>query len=322
MSGIVLDATGQPVAGEARQQVSVQAEQHVMAPIQQSGAVAGVAMQLMSQLMVLAKEKHPKEYLDFIKDLYNEERNREARLAFNDAMARSAAEFPPIKKSKRVKFKAKKEGAQGTHYAHEELADVVRATKPIMGKYGLVATFRAKNAIGAPVAVTCVITHALGHVDDSNHLEAGRDDSGNKNNIQAIKSTTSYLMRYTLLAALGLSAEGDDDDGETAEQPAEPKVTEEQVEAIEKAIAALPNSHITNDTKGLLFKYADLGVEAFEDLPARLFDDCMRRIAEATRIRTENAAKATAKAEQEAEAARLADEARAVAAKGGQRTMI
>ena len=43
-------------------------------------------------------------------------------------------------------------------------------------------------------------------------MSAGRDDSGNKNSIQAVGSTTTYLQRYTLKAALGLAA-SDDDDG-------------------------------------------------------------------------------------------------------------
>ena len=39
----------------------------------------------------------------------------------------------------------------------------------------------------------------------------GADQSGNKNGFQAIGSAVTYLQRYTLKSALGLSAEVDDD---------------------------------------------------------------------------------------------------------------
>ena len=49
--------------------------------------------------------------------------------------------------------------------------------------------------------MTCVVSHRLGHSEE-NTLTAGRDESGNKNNIQAVGSTITYLQRYTLKAAL------------------------------------------------------------------------------------------------------------------------
>jgi hypothetical protein len=61
------------------------------------------------------------------------------------------------------------------------------------------------------VGVTCHITHAQGH-RESVSLKGPIDESGNKNRIQAVGSTVSYLERYTLLAALGLATGEDDDD--------------------------------------------------------------------------------------------------------------
>lgn len=46
-------------------------------------------------------------------------------------------------------------------------------------------------------------------------MRAPSDLSGNKNAIQAIGSTTTYLMRYTLIAAFGLTTADEDNDGAT-----------------------------------------------------------------------------------------------------------
>ena len=47
------------------------------------------------------------------------------------------------------------------------------------------------------------------------------DNSGSKNSIQAIGSTTTYLQRYTLFSILGLAA-GEDDDGSAASGTGQP----------------------------------------------------------------------------------------------------
>jgi hypothetical protein len=44
-------------------------------------------------------------------------------------------------------------------------------------------------------------------------MGAGPDSGGAKNGIQARASTVTYLERYTLMAATGLAAQGQDDDG-------------------------------------------------------------------------------------------------------------
>jgi hypothetical protein len=57
-------------------------------------------------------------------------------------------------------------------------------------------------------------------------MTAGADASGSKNDIQAISSTVTYLQRYTLLAATGLTSaemDQDDDDGAGPE-----RITEKQ----------------------------------------------------------------------------------------------
>jgi len=67
--------------------------------------------------------------------------------------------------------------------------------------------------------------------NQANTLSAAADTTGNKNSIQAIGSTLSYLQRYTLCAALGLAAE-EDDDGQSSS--GDEPISAEQLAAIQK----------------------------------------------------------------------------------------
>ncbi len=140
----------------------------------------------------------------------------QARKAFDAAMAAAKSEIPVIAKNRAVDFTS----AKGrTNYRHEDLAEIAKTVDPILSKYGLSYRFRVSSNPNEPVRVTCVVTHADGCFEETS-LMAGRDDSGNKNAIQGIGSTVTYLQRYTLKAALGLAATNDDD-GKTAGQSAD-----------------------------------------------------------------------------------------------------
>lgn len=134
----------------------------------------------------------------------------QARKAFDNALADAKAEIPIIQKNREVDFTSSK---GRTHYRHEDLAEVVRTITPILARFGLSHRFRTTSNANEPVTVTCIISHRDGHFEE-NTLSAGRDESGNKNSIQAIGSTSTYLQRMTLKAALGLAASDDDDDGQ------------------------------------------------------------------------------------------------------------
>ncbi|CAH1662025.1 ERF family protein [Hyphomicrobiales bacterium] len=132
----------------------------------------------------------------------------QARKAFDAAIASAKAEIPPIIKNRHVGFASKNGGAR-TDYKHEDLAEIARTVDPILGKYGLSYRYETEQAPNA-VTVSCILAHRDGHFTRTS-LTAGHDNSGNKNSIQAVGSTITYLQRYTLKAALGLSASHDDD---------------------------------------------------------------------------------------------------------------
>lgn len=153
----------------------------------------------------------------------------QGRKAFDEAMAAAKAEIPVILKSREVDFTSTK---GRTHYRYEDLAEIAKTINPILGKHGLSYRFRTTSPANEPVTVTCIVSHRLGYSEE-NSLSAGRDESGNKNSIQAIGSTLTYLQRMTLKAALGLAASSDDD-GKAAE--AVETITDDQVNTLRDLI--------------------------------------------------------------------------------------
>lgn len=149
----------------------------------------------------------------------------QARKAFNEAISAAKAEMPAIVKGNTVDFTTQK---GRTNYKFEDLSSIMRQIGPVLSKYGLSVRYRTSSDPSQPVTVTCIISHKLGHSEE-NSLMAGRDDTGNKNSIQAVGSTVTYLQRYTLKAALGLAAGADDDGAKAA--PAAP-ITEAEREII------------------------------------------------------------------------------------------
>lgn len=134
----------------------------------------------------------------------------EARKAYVKAMAEFKRNAPEITKDKQVSFKTEK-GV--TEYMHATIGNVCEKIVGALALFGFSHRWDIKRGEGGLIIVTCVITHELGHFEETT-LEAGLDQSGGKNNIQAMISTKTYLERHSLLAATGLATKDQvDDDG-------------------------------------------------------------------------------------------------------------
>lgn len=164
----------------------------------------------------------PSELLQFM-ELQERWEANEARKAYFAAMTAFKANPPEIFKNKLVSYNTDK---GTTEYRHSSLDHVSKAISEEMAKHGLSFTWHVDRPDnGAMIQVSCVISHVLGH-SERVMLSAGADQSGGKNNIQAVGSTITYLERYTLLAATGLATEDMDDDGKGSELVE--TITEEQ----------------------------------------------------------------------------------------------
>lgn len=191
----------------------------------------------------------------------------QARKAFDEAMAAVKANMPKIVKSKRVDYTTSK---GRTNYQYEDLASIMTQIGPVLSAHGLSVRYRTSAEPNHPITVTCIISHRLGHSEE-NTLMAGKDDSGNKNSIQAIGSTVTYLQRYTLKAALGLAAAADDDGGKADETTEDAEtITEAQASVIRELIekAAL-------DTDVFCKRWQ---VEAITEIPMGKFNEVVRSL--------------------------------------------
>jgi hypothetical protein len=185
------------------------------------------------------------------------------RAEFDEAMSGAKAEIPVINKNREVDFTSQK---GRTHYKYEDLAEIARVVSPILARHGLSYRYRVTSNVNEPVTVTCIVSHRAGHFEEVT-LTGGRDESGNKNSIQAVGSTLTYLQRMTLKAALGLAA-SDDDDAKGTE--AVETVTQKQADNLSDLIEA------NGKNRAQFLKWAK--VERFEDIPATAYEACVKAI--------------------------------------------
>lgn len=160
------------------------------------------------QMLQIAVEKGADlDQMQKLMDLNDRWEANQARKAFVSALTAFKADPPRITKNKHVKF-------GGTEYDHATLDQVCDVVGAALAVQGLSHTWEIDQHENAAVEVTCILTHEQGH-SERVKMRGMPDDSGSKNSIQQIGSTTTYLQRYTLLAATGLAAADQNGDGET-----------------------------------------------------------------------------------------------------------
>lgn len=193
-------------------------------------------------------------------DLRDREEARAAKVSFTRAVAAAKAELRPIMKTREVDYTPP--GKQRVNYRHEDLAGIEEQISPILVKHGLSYRYESDNGPDRPITVTCVLEHIDGH-STRTPLSAGADTSGGKNSLQAIASAVTYLQRYTLKLALGLSVSHDDDGNKADETVADGPISEEQAEAIRR---------LADDVGADLARFCTyFGIEAVPHLPAKEF---------------------------------------------------
>lgn len=202
-------------------------EEHAVAVVEQAQTVTP-----MSLLVTAQNSGATVEQLQQLLELQMKWEANEARKAYNAAIAQFKGEEIRIIKNALVDFQT----AKGrTSYKHATLAGVIEQIIDKLSKYGLSHSWKTSQS-GNQITVTCRISHVAGHYEETS-LWAEPDNSGNKNSIQAVASTVTYLERYTLKAALGLAEADDDDDSRKGETPAIKTVTEEQAHNLSALIA-------------------------------------------------------------------------------------
>jgi hypothetical protein len=226
-------------------------EQELIKADQATAMTAVTPMQLLSMAVAQGADIDKLEKLMALQERW--EANN-ARKEFDNAIAAAKSEIKPIVKRREVDFTSTK---GRTNYMYEDMPLVAEEIDPILSKHGLSYRYRSSQE-GNKVSVTCIIAHRAGH-SELTTLSAANDESGNKNSIQAIGSAATYLQRYTLKLALGLSATKDTD-GNTPSKP----INDAQLSELRDLLAAMEKS------EAAYCKY--LKIKSLEYLPEKNFE--------------------------------------------------
>lgn len=139
--------------------------------------------------------------LEKLMDLQERWEKKEAKKSFYKALAKFQSVCPDIIAKK-----------QGHNSKYAPIGDIVAQIKQPLSESGLTYRFeQAQNEKGV-IKISCIISHFDGH-EERTSLSSDADKSGNKQAIQAIASTVTYLRRYTLTGALGIATADEDMDG-------------------------------------------------------------------------------------------------------------
>lgn len=129
----------------------------------------------------------------------------QAEKAFRAALARAKTKFPSISKTGVVD-----QGRGRPSYKYAKLDKILEAIDGPLHSEGLYYNWRTSSEPNGRITVTCILGHKDGYTEESS-LTAPPDTTGAKNAPQAVGSATQHLKRYTIEAALGITATEDDD---------------------------------------------------------------------------------------------------------------
>lgn len=189
------------------------------------------------------------EIVERLMALYERWALSQSRKAFDNAIAEAKAEMKPVARNKT--------GHNSKRYA--DMSAIALAVDPVISKFGL--SYRWRTEQGDKINVTCILSHRDGHFEQTT-LSAPADSSGNKNVVQSIGSTLTYLQRYSLVQMLGIAV-ADDDDGAAAGRA--DTIGSDQINELEKLITEIGGDKAAALKKGFLKKF---NIEAVWDLPA------------------------------------------------------
>lgn len=164
----------------------------------------------------------------------------QAQKAYLQAKAEFQGKVPDLQKKSKVNYKTSK---GNINYSFIPLGQISKQIAPAMFEAGLSYSWQIDDST-EKIKVTCIISHVDGHSEQTS-MSAAKDATGAKNEIQQRASTVTYLQRYTLIAALGLTTADQDTDADhqpdTREQmhPQHPKWTG-AAKALSEQTATIP----------------------------------------------------------------------------------
>jgi len=179
----------------------------------------GPAPGSIEDLMVRAVEQGNMDVIERVFALGEKVRAERARKAFFDGLSQFQANMPKIPKTKK-----------GYGYWYAPLGTIDEKIRKPMEVAGLSKRWEITQTADE-VTVSAIITHAEGHSEATTIGPVGWDlleKTERMNSLQHRSSTITYLQRYTLIGALGLSTADDDPDGVIPEDARAQKATQQR----------------------------------------------------------------------------------------------
>ncbi len=149
--------------------------------------------------------------------------DKQAELAFNDALSEMEPRLSSVPKTK--------QGHNSKYAPNEEIDRMIR---PLLRESGFSLSFSIDEVNGKSMFVG-TLTHKQGHSRRA-MIPFVSDKGGSKNDNQAIASATSYNRRYTTMMLLNIVTVDEDDDAQSAEPISEQDAIE--IEAMIKGSGA------------------------------------------------------------------------------------
>ena len=156
--------------------------------------------------------------------------DRQAKAAFNHALARVSATMPRVKKNGRVDL-----GAGKGSYDFAKWEDMDTVIRPLMRQEGFTLSFDMEPRDGGGGVVVGKLLHQDGHSETA-RIPLPADGGAGRNNLQAMGSTLSYGKRYCAEMLLNIVREGADDDAQTGGAE---YITAQQAASIQADLAAV-----------------------------------------------------------------------------------
>jgi len=165
-----------------------------------------------SELMGLAiREKMPVEVLERLVALQERVTDRNAKMAYIQALTSFRSECPQPKKNRENRqFKVTRAGTE-RYSMYADLPEIERVARPVAAEHGLTWTWdtRVDEKL---MHVICKVQHVEGH-SDSSTVSMPYESKAGSSPQQKYGSTQTYGMRYSLVAALGITTADEDVDG-------------------------------------------------------------------------------------------------------------
>jgi hypothetical protein len=200
--------------------------------------------------------------------------DREAKIAYDNALAEMQAELPEIDRNGRLVIR-RKDPATGARTgeieqstAYPKWEDVMSVLRPLLRKHLFSLSFRTGLSTDGRITVTSVLARS-GHREETT-ITLQHDSTGSKNPVQAVGSTNSYGKRYTAFLLLNIVSRGEDDDGAGIRSRTVELISEEQLADLLK---------LADEAQADLARFcAMLKVESLSDIPALRFTEAKAQL--------------------------------------------